>query len=371
MSALTIAWFISAHGFGHAARASALMAAIRRIRPDAEFLVYTTVPAWFFDDPAIQPLRVRNLETDVGVVQKTPLEEDPEKTLHRLNAFFPYADSYVRGLGEELNRNGVRFVVADISPGGILAAAMAGIPSVLVENFTWDWIYAPYRSQWPGFDRHIAYLSEIYDAADVHIQTLPVCRPAACHLTVGPISREARAPAGEVRARLGIAGDESLVLLSLGGTPAAADMLSGLKIPDKCRLVAPGGPECLEGAPGVVRLPAHSEYYHPDLIRASDAVIGKAGYSTIAEIYRYGIPFGFVSRPAFREAPIMEAFILAEMNGRRVSPSVFQTGGWGAVLEDLVAAPRRPLPVEHGAAAAARFLMARFGGGDGFHVTGG
>ncbi|MFH1981023.1 MAG: hypothetical protein ABIL58_04205 [Pseudomonadota bacterium] len=361
MAPMHIAFFITAHGFGHAARAAAVMAAVRRIYPAALIHAYTTVPVWFFDHVDTGPVTIRHLETDVGMVQKNPLEEDPAETLRRLNAFFPVADSYARGLAEELTREGVSLVVADIAPVGIVAAALAGIPSVLIENFTWDWIYAPYIRRWPGFERHIAYLARVFDRADVRIQAAPVCRPVPCQLTVSPVSREARTPPTEIRARLGIDDEERMVLLALGGTPVTGDMLSAIRVPKGFRLVAPGGPENLAQLLRVVRLPANSGYYHPDLIRAADAVIGKAGYSTMAEIYRYGVPFGFVSRPHFREAPIMEAFITAELGGRLISEEMFQGGNWRRLMADLVEMPPRTAAAENGADTIARFLVSRFG----------
>ena len=362
MTSLRIAWYITPHGFGHAARAGAVMAAIRRIHPAVAFDVYTTVPAWFFDDVDIGPVNFRPLQTDVGLVQQTPLVEDPAETLRRLSAFYPLADSYICGLSDEMVRNGVDLVVADIAPAGLAAAAMAGIPSVLIENFTWDWIYASYCSRWPGFERHIAYLAALFGRADVHIQAIPVCRPEPCHLTVPPVSRSARTPATDIRARLGIAQGTRMVLLTLGGTPVSEAMLTALRVPEGFCLVAPGGPERLEGILRVVRLPVNSGYYHPDLIRAADAVIGKAGYSTMAEIYRYGAPFGFVSRPRFREAPVMEAFITDKMGGLRVPEDMFESGNWGGLMEDLVALRTPAVSGENGAETIARFLVARFAG---------
>ena len=45
-----IAYFITPHGFGHAARASAVMNAVSDIAPSVSFDIFTTVPKWFFED---------------------------------------------------------------------------------------------------------------------------------------------------------------------------------------------------------------------------------------------------------------------------------------------------------------------------------
>ncbi len=45
-----LSWFISPHGFGHAARASAVVAEISRLCFGIRHHLFTTVPQAFFDD---------------------------------------------------------------------------------------------------------------------------------------------------------------------------------------------------------------------------------------------------------------------------------------------------------------------------------
>ena len=58
----------------------------------------------------------------------------------------------------------------------------------------------------------------------------------------------------------------------------------------------------------IIRLPAQSAFYHPDLIHAADVVVGKLGYSTLAEVWAAGVPFGYVVRPQFPESGPLEAW---------------------------------------------------------------
>ena len=77
-----IAYFISPHGFGHAARAASVMEAIHAINPLIGFEIYTATPSWFFQDNLDGFLNYHHLIADLGLVQKTPFEEDldePEK----------------------------------------------------------------------------------------------------------------------------------------------------------------------------------------------------------------------------------------------------------------------------------------------------
>jgi UDP-N-acetylglucosamine:LPS N-acetylglucosamine transferase len=76
------------------------------------------------------------------------------------------------------------------------------------------------------------------------------------------------------------------------------------------------------------------------MVNAADAVIGKAGYSTVAEVYNAGVPFGYVGRPDFRESTALTVFIEQEMRGLPIKRSQFQSGAWLSLLSDLLALPR-------------------------------
>ena len=183
-----IAYFITPHGFGHAARASAVMDAVSKIVPSVSFEIFTTVPKWFFEDSFSGRFTYHEFPTDVGLVQKTPFLHDLEKTIEKLDRFIPFDPASICGVADLLKRRSCRLVVCDIAPIGIFIAAEAGISSVLVENFTWDWIYEDFINVNARIARHVDFLQEIYRAVDYHIQTFPVCNPQHVDMTVSPIS---------------------------------------------------------------------------------------------------------------------------------------------------------------------------------------
>ena len=145
-----IAYFISPHGFGHAARASAVMSAVHEADPSVGFEIFTTVPSWFFEDSINGSYIYHPLETDLGLVQASPLHSDLEKTVERLNRFIPFAESQISGLAGTMDRLNCQLVVCDIAPMGIAVAREAGLKAVLVENFTWDWVYQEYEGTHGG-----------------------------------------------------------------------------------------------------------------------------------------------------------------------------------------------------------------------------
>lgn len=354
---ISIAYFISPHGFGHAARAVAIMNAIYERLPAARFHIFTLTPEWFFKESLLAPYKLYVVKTDIGLVQRTPFEEDFAQTLGELDMFLPFDRELIQHLAKLINSANCRMVLCDISPLGIAVAHTARIPSVLVENFTWDWIYEPFSEDYPRFRSHIKYLREIFSSADYHIQTEPVCAPQknAC-LTTFPVSRKPKTTASKIRQQLGIPDHHYMVLVTMGGIPERFDGLRDLPYLNNISLVIPGGSDQIERIDHMVLLPHHSSFYHPDLVFASDAVVGKAGYSTTAEIFFAGIPFGFIERPNFRESPVMTAFIQRQMSGIRIPASHFQEGRWVQSLPQLISIPRIQRLSQNGADQIAGFI---------------
>ena len=181
----SVAFFVSPHGFGHAARASAVMLELVQQAPEVRLEIFTRVPEWFFADTLRVPFGYHDLLTDIGMAQRTPLAEDLEETQRRLETFLPFSDDLLAEWAGGLHELGCRLVVCDISPLGIAIGRRAGLPVVLLENFTWDWIYTGYLRQageagaerLDGLATAIRCLGETFAMATAHIQTQPVCWP--------------------------------------------------------------------------------------------------------------------------------------------------------------------------------------------------
>lgn len=354
---IEIAYFISAHGFGHAARSAAVMAAIAKKIPGVHFLIFTGAPRWFFAESLTSPFRLVHEKTDIGLIQRTPLEQDLDATLAALDQFLPFDTHKIQSLAEAMRHTACRLAICDISPLGIMAAAAANIPSILVENFTWDWIYDEYALSRPGFNKHIAYLKHIFAQATYHIQTEPVCvhHPDA-HLVTFPVSRKPKSTRQQVRSRLKVTSQEKIALVTMGGIPENFSKLDAIHLPDNYRLVIPGGHADYSRSDHLILLPHHSEFYHPDLVFSSDAVIGKAGYSTIAEVYHSGIPFAYISRSNFRESPPLGEYIQREMGGIQITEQEFRQNTWVKILPSLFAKPLASRQKPNGADQIARFV---------------
>ena len=354
----SIAYFISPHGYGHAARASAVMEFCHRLDRSLRFEVFTLVPEWFFRDSLEFPFGYHPVLTDIGMIQKTATVEDPSSTVQRLDEFLPFDDTLLSRLAEEVSAAGCRLVICDISPLGIAVAKRMGVPSLLIENFTWDWIYDAYVKYEPGLSRHITFMEEIFNDADHHIQASPVCRRDESVALTAPISRSLRRPPVEIRRELQIPQGAKTVILTMGGMPWHFPSLERLKKERSLCFVALGASRRGVRDGNLILLPHRSGFFHPDLVNACDAVIGKAGYSTMAEAFQAGVPFGCIEREIFPESEVLASFVRNEMNGAVIKPEGLLPRHWISSAHDLLQMPRITRDGRNGGQQAAEAILA-------------
>ena len=334
----TLACFVSSHGFGHATRTSAVLEALRRRDPALGLHVFTEVPAEVFDGPVPGGVVWHRAWTDVGLVQASPFEEDLAATVAALEQHVPFRDAEVLPLVQAVRAAGAQAVLCDVSPLGLSVARAAGLPSILLENFTWDWIYRGYLHREPRLGPLADLLESELKNVTLHLHTgpAPVEHPGMKRL--GMLSRRPRATRAEVRARLGLTEREKVVLFTLGGI--SWSLTAGARLPEGVTLLVPAPGERQDGPAGPVRTLGPS-WFHPDLIAAADAVIAKVGYSTVAEVLRAGVPLGYLPRPGFRESPLLEALVEQAGPSLRLQPGALEGGRWAEAVPALLAMERR------------------------------
>lgn len=359
---LSLAYFVTPHGFGHGARAAAIMEAVYQQNPNCHFEVFTQVPEWVFADSTHAPFRYHSLLTDLGLAQKTPLVVDLPETVRRLATLMPFNPQMIKRLAAQVTQAGCRAVLCDVAALGLTVAHAAGLPSVLIENFTWDWIYEPYVAEEPKLQPHMDYLRQLYATATYRFQVAPVCHVLPHTPQIAPLSRSPRQSAGEVRARLEIPPHHKLVLLTMGGMNADwRTVVAQLHQAEGVSFVIPGASKNgLEREGNVLLLPPRSNIFHPDLLGAGDAVVGKLGYSTLAETYHAGLPFAYVERPGFREYPVLAEFVQKEMHGLEIKAADFESGAWLAQLPTILALPHVTRSGPNGANQMADFIIQQF-----------
>jgi hypothetical protein len=337
---LPIAAFVSPHGFGHAARSSAVMLAAME-QGGARFDVFTTAPRWFFEESLGGAFRYHEEVVDVGFRQRSALHVDVDATVAALRDFLPLHEERVSALAAKVRAMGCRAVLSDIAPLGIAVAERAGLPSVLVENFSWPWLYEPYAAHRPELKAFGDELARWTARASVHVQARPMCEPNPALEAVDPIGRPPRDGRKEVRGTLGVPEGVPLVVVTMGGYEEDLSFLPRLEAVSDTHFLVTGAHRT-ERQGRVHLYDNRTPLYMPDVLRAADAVVAKLGYGMVAEVWAEGLPFAQVTRPGFREMAALEAFADEQLAGFRLSDGDFAAGAWIDRLPELLATDRRP-----------------------------
>ena len=329
-----------------------MLEALQKDLPNLHPHLFTTVPESLFAE-TLNNFSYHPLSCDVGLVQKNGLQTDLPATITALQESLPFDHELVNGLASNIQE--CQLVLCDIAPLGILAAKRAGIISVLIENFTWDWIYKAYLPDHPELQQSIDYLSTQYQQADFHIRTEPVCGSQKGDLLCSPIFRRIRTPPAEIRQSLQC-GNGPLILITMGGVDLDLPFVHQLAAISDTFFILAGQQETRRLAENVLLLSRNSGYYHPDLINSADLVICKSGYSTMAECVQSGVPIVTVGRTTFPESAVLEQFCTMQLNGQTLTPEVFLAGNWLKNLDLFFSDHKQAIPPLTGAGEAAQFI---------------
>ena len=345
-----LSYFISPHGFGHATRAIAILLQLQKRIPDLHIHLITTVPRTLFDELSTS-WSYHRIRCDIGLVQDDAFLPDIPQTAAALNDFLPIDDSLLQECMRICRTS--RLILSDISPLGLAVADRLKKPSILIENFTWDWIYAHLR-QGERLHPFIPRLESIYHHAVFRIQTEPLCMPANCHLRCGPIARPPKTDPSETKRTLDSDG-KKVVFLTMGGIPSAVPFIDRLKKYDDFFFILAGQKEHRRSS-NILFLPYNSSYYHPDIISASDLVVCKSGYSTIAECSIAETCVCSISRPGFAESDFIGTYVQQHLGGTVIEHHEFLNGSWLSRLPSLLAAGKKTID-KNGAEDAADFII--------------
>lgn len=332
-----IAYFISPHGFGHATRAAAVIQALMAVAPNVSVTVFSKVPKFLFAECGCGTLNMEATDCDVGLKQHSATQVDLEASVATLRAFWPAKDSTIKSLANRLKNEAIDLVVSDISPIGILAASEAGLPSVLVENFTWDWIYQGMKELRAPLEETSAYLRTVFAKVDVHIQSEPFCQLSSRGYQVDPIVRPILRPREQWRESFGFQPHHRLILLTMGGLMDQIESFEALGLPKDVFLVLPGS-----GKSGnqIQFLGEAADFYHPDAVAGVDLVVGKLGYSTVCEALQAGTPYAFLDRPDFPESAELKKYLSQHLPCFELAS--LDLKDWKPFLGEWLSVPRMP-----------------------------
>ncbi|KAJ4763612.1 Galactokinase [Rhynchospora pubera] len=330
---LVFAYYVTGHGFGHATRVVEVVRHLVGAGHDVH--VVTGAPEFVFTTEIQSPnLHIRKVLLDCGAVQADALTVDRLASLEKYHqtAVVPRASILATEV-EWLNSIKADLVVSDVVPVACRAAADAGIRSVCVTNFSWDFIYSEYVMAAGYHHRYVVWqIAEDYSHCEFLLRLPGYCPMPAFRdvIDVPLVVRRLHKSRAEVRKELGISEDVKVLIFNFGGQPAGW-ILKQEWLPDGWLCLVCGASENQELPPNFVKLA--KDVYTPDVIAASDCMLGKIGYGTVSEALAYKLPFVFVRRDYFNEEPFLRNMLENYQGGVEMIRRDLLTGHWKPYLE--------------------------------------
>jgi len=359
-----LVFYISGHGFGHAARCIEVINAVLARRPETRIGVRTAAPRWLFDLTVKGKITFSTLETDTGVVQIDSLTLDEADSIRRASSF--HSDLVTRAASETrvLRELGAGIIVGDIPPLAFAVGGAAGIPSIGLGNFTWDWIYADY----PRVRLAPSLLPAIrtaYAKASMALR-LPMHGGFESFSNVKDIpliARHATQTREQVCKTLKVPADKPIVLASFGGYGLPGlekyTVITTANLPlGRTRKEMPAS----ERKGSFISVNEEAMYdagvRYEDLVGAAEAVVTKPGYGIISECIANDTAILYTQRGHFPEYEVLVSEMPKYMRNAFIGHDDLFAGKWESHIDKLLAQPKiKKKPETNGADVAAEILL--------------
>ena len=347
----SVFFYISGHGFGHVSREIEVVNALAAARPDLSIVIRTAAARRLFDQTVRHPFVFIEGACDTGVVQIDSLRLDEDATIRHAAEFHRRLPDLAAREAALLREHDARFVVADTAPLAPVAAGAAGVPSVVLANFTWDWIYEGYPEALAAAPDLIPILRDAYRHAGeawrlpLHGGFTMFDRPVDLPF----IARHATLGRADVRQRLQLPAEMPLALASFGGYGLRDFDLHRLDCLDDWVIAITGNRP--EGAlPDGVRFIDEDPMYasgvcYEDLVASVDVVVTKPGFGIVTECLANDTAMLYTSRGRFVEYDVMVAEMPRFLRCAHIELESLRAGRWLDGLNrarELPPAPERP-----------------------------
>lgn len=365
----SVFFYISGHGFGHTVRQNAIINALGKRLPGVDLVISTSAPRRLFDEYLRVPFTFMERPNDTGVVQIDSVRLDERETIALASEFYRTLSSRAEAEAATLRAHDAQLVISDAPPLACAAGAAAGIPAVVVANFTWDWIYEGYEAELRAAPDLLPIIRDAYAQAQegwrlpLHggFATVPRVRDLPF------VARHARADRSreDVRGELSLPRDRPLALVSFGGYGVNGLTAAHFDCLDVVDLVMTEPAASIPSIRGPAHWIAEESIYargltYVDLVAAVDVVVTKPGYGIIADCVANHTAMLYTSRGRFVEYDVMVREMPRFLRCEFIELDSFLSGRWREALQRLLDQPPPPEnPRTDGADVVANLIVER------------
>ena len=319
-----LAYYISSHGYGHFARS---IPVLNQLVADYNVHIKSEIPHDLFTKFLNGSFKYWSQPVDIGCRHSASLKVDSEETFKCFNEFQNHSMVETEKLW--LQENQIALVLSDVGSMPVKAAHDAGIPSILIGNFTWHDIY----SHLPGADEHqhlLQVLEEEYRCTNIHI--LPQCHLPPLQIEkskeVGFLAQKGQDIRKDLEEFLGVSfADKTLIYIYLGEHGTHSVLWENLSKLKDCLFLTRDPIE----QSGLYTL--DDRFSFPDLIASVDVVCTKRGYSTLGLAFTNHKPVITCERHDFYEFTAIREYLLKTQTGVIIEDDDFYQANWQTYIK--------------------------------------
>ncbi|MBN2684947.1 MAG: hypothetical protein JXR40_06680 [Pontiellaceae bacterium] len=344
-----IAYYITAHGYGHGARASDILNALHTAAREIPIIVKTDLPTAFMRSRIPDSIELRSGAFDVGLIQKDSIQVDLEASLEALEQLYAREDELIQQEIAFLRTENIGIVVADVPAIPLAAAQQMGLPNIATSNFGWDWIYADFVAENPRWAYFVEKFRTVYQRTNLLLRQ-PFSEPMDAFPRKIDLSLLAK-PGTDRRALIaevsGADPQKKWVLLSFTSLLLEPPALRALAALADYEFFAV---EPLEWPGSVVHTIDRSIVCFADVMASVDIVVTKPGFGIVSESIANNKPILYSDRAHFREYPVLVDCIQRYCRQAFIPNQELYAGSLGRALKEIESAPPPREKIEPGGA---------------------
>jgi hypothetical protein len=348
---------ISAHGYGHIAQTAPVLNALFERIPELLVTVRTMAPLPHLRARIHGPFQYLREAGDIGMLMSSALDVRLHDTVEAYHHMHRDWGQKVTLEAKALREIAPDFVLSDVGYLPLAGAHRAGIPCAGMSSLNWADIFEHYCGAISGSHHITEQIRTSYANAQAFLHLEPAMpMPGLQNLvSIGPVAHTGTNHREQINQFFGLAPEERLVLVSLGGIDSRIPLDGWPRLPGVRWLVQANWRTTHPDALVLEAL----EMDFSDILASSDAMICKPGYGSFVEATCSGVPLLHVSRPDWPETPFLTEWLHRHGIGLEISRQQLESGDFSETLHALLDTPRPALLEPTGSAQAADWLAQR------------
>jgi len=355
-----IAYYITAHGYGHGTRSFDIINALFAADPEVHLVVKTDLPQSLIHSR----IQGGNFEVipgafDVGLIQKDSIHVDLDASLLAIEDLYSREGEWVALEQDFIRREDIGVVVTDIPAIPLTAAQQEKVPNIAVGNFGWDWIYSDFIEHNPRWHYFSDKFKAVYEQTDLLLR-LPFAEPMTAfpnQIDLPLLAKSGTDQRQAIAEKTGADSTKKWVLLSfttLNLDIHAIEQLGKLEGYEVFTV------EPLEWTETRIHCLRRSIASFADILMSMDVVVTKPGFGIVSECIANNRPIIYADRENFLEYDVLVRDIKKYCCNVFIPGDELYTGDLSRALKFAETAPPPPDDIPRGGAEiAARHILGK------------